>query len=281
MLNAGQKKNDTLSIFYNDEHPDGHVSFTHGHTKGVVSFGQETGFWLVHSVPKYPPNPKIEGYGYPHTGEKYGQSFLCVSLKSENYADIVGKQLTFNYPYIYSQNIPDFARKAFPLLVEAAKGHHVKAKGPSYNVATFKSIENSISFKSFAKFTDFGKDLYADLVAPNLLLGLLVETWPNGPGKMKSRCQTNYPVENIEELGFLFSQRKDAKFTTKHDHSKWGISLDSRRPFVCIGDINRMDTQMKRAGGTVCFENDDAWKAFSSIIKDIELCPKIQPKEDL
>jgi hypothetical protein len=42
--------------------------------------------------------------------------------------------------------------------------------------------------------------------------------------------------------------------------------------YVCIGDINRMDTQRKRAGGTVCFDNVFAWKAFTGIVKDIETC---------
>jgi deoxyribonuclease-2 len=80
---------DLLHIFYNDEHPSGNTSFTDGHTKGVVAFSAKgLGFWLVHSVPKYPPDPKTS-YGYPHTGQVYGQSFLCVSLDAKKSADEV------------------------------------------------------------------------------------------------------------------------------------------------------------------------------------------------
>ena len=51
------------------------------------------------------------------------------------------------------------------------------------------------------------------------------------------------------------------------------VLLDQQR-YVCIGDINRMNTQKKRGGGTVCFQNAKAWKAFTSIIKTVEVCPK-------
>ena len=54
----------------------------------------------------------------------------------------------------------------------------------------------------FAKWTKFGKDLYADLVAPSLGVPLLVESWPNGPGKMPSRCSGPFIVENVDEMDF-------------------------------------------------------------------------------
>lgn len=77
-------------MFYNDQPPDGNVSFTGGHTKGVVYAGETGGFWLIHSVPHYPPLPKLSEYSYPKTGLKNGQSYLCVSLHPDQ-LDLVGK----------------------------------------------------------------------------------------------------------------------------------------------------------------------------------------------
>ena len=37
--------------------------------KGVIVFNTRSGFWLVHSVPKYPPALEdSDSYDYPHTG---------------------------------------------------------------------------------------------------------------------------------------------------------------------------------------------------------------------
>ena len=275
LFNTDVSKN-ILFALYNDEHPDGHTSFTDGHTKGVVAFDQNEGFWLVHSVPHFPPNTENNGkYGYPHTGQRYGQSFLCISLKTDASANIIGGQLLYNHPYMYSINIPEWATKEkFPDFIQATKGKHIK-KPPYFKTVQLESLKG-VSFTSFAKYTLFHKDLYADFVAPFLQSNLLTETWPNGPGKMKSSCDTKFQVENIDELDFdLPGEKDDEDFTTRHDHAKWAVTKDKTsngRKFVCIGDINRMKSQMKRAGGTVCFNNHYVWKAFTGIIKSVEKC---------
>ena len=264
----------TFSLFYNDEHPDGKVSFTDGHTKGVVVLNEDHGFWLVHSVPKYPPAPgNGSSYSYVHSGQTYGQSFLCISLETKTSAESIGEQLLFNRPYIYSTQLPKSFESAYPKLALASRGKHVK--GPPYhNAVGLKTLFNGEQFTSFAKYTTFNKDLYADLVAPSLRVGLYTETWPNGPGKMGSSCKSKFEVENIDSLDFNLKAGGEVKFTTKHDHAKWALSMDGKLPYLCIGDINRMNTQLVRAGGTVCFLNKTAWKAFGGIVDSIETCPK-------
>ena len=93
---------------YNDEHPEGNTSFTMGHTKGVIAYADKTGFWLVHSVPKYPPYPETGQYGYPSTGEKFGQSFLCISIDTSKTAELIANQFLYNHPYVYAYNFPSW-----------------------------------------------------------------------------------------------------------------------------------------------------------------------------
>ncbi|EJW81143.1 deoxyribonuclease II family protein [Wuchereria bancrofti] len=67
-------------LFYNDQAPVNEKK-SHGnraHAKGVAIFGNTSGFWLVHSVPKF---PSLKRYSYTENGQTYGQSFLCVTLK--------------------------------------------------------------------------------------------------------------------------------------------------------------------------------------------------------
>ncbi|VDN28440.1 unnamed protein product [Cylicostephanus goldi] len=43
-------------IAYNDDGPDTEVESGRGHSKGVAVFDKNVGFWMVHSVPNYPPS---------------------------------------------------------------------------------------------------------------------------------------------------------------------------------------------------------------------------------
>ena len=268
---------DQFHMLYNDEHPNGNTSFTLGHTKGVLVLNEKYGFWMIHSVPKYPPTLE-NSYDYPHTGQMYGQSFLCISLLTPTSAEGIGQQMMYNSPYLYSVNIPKWTSKNYPILTSAASGTHVK-KGKSFNILTFSSLGGH-SFTSFAKAKHFGQDLYFGLVAPNLKTNLMVESWPNGAGKMKSNCDGKFQVENIDALDFEIKSK--IKFTTHKDHSKWAVTYDENshlgmsdtEKYVCIGDINRMETQKKRGGGTVCFVNKDLWKYFTKIVKSVEACPR-------
>lgn len=72
-------------LVYNDEPTNRNASFVLGHAKGLVVADKNTGFWLVHSVPKFPylPYQNNNTYTYPPTGLKFGQSFLCVSMVAE------------------------------------------------------------------------------------------------------------------------------------------------------------------------------------------------------
>jgi len=54
---------------------------------GDVCFDKTSGFWLVHSVPHFPPPPSF-GYSYPESGTIFGQTFLCVTYQYSELNDI-------------------------------------------------------------------------------------------------------------------------------------------------------------------------------------------------
>lgn len=99
---------------------------------------------------------------------------------------VLGTQLQYNQPEIYSQHIPDALKSITPELVKAAA--NVTTKTPPWFHTAALITENKTNFLSFAKSKDFAKDLYADWIAVSLNTNLLVETWPNGAGRLPSKC---------------------------------------------------------------------------------------------
>ncbi|GLH10780.1 Uncharacterized protein GBIM_15677 [Gryllus bimaculatus] len=260
---------DLVWMLYNDETPNKTVSFTLGHTKGVVLANDREGIWLVHSVPRFPPLPSLE-FAYPPSGIKFGQSFLCISLKSSD-IDKIGQQMRYNEPQIYSSNVPSKLENLYPNLVRAVAKSWIKT-APWNQMQELTSSEG-ISFQSFAKSKKFQKDLYADWVAPTLQVNLLVETWPNGRGRLPSACHYPFKVFNVESIAV---KNSSIAFSDHVDHSKWGIAVNSSNPWVCIGDINRMESQEERGGGTVCLKHSALWNAYKQSINEIENCPRFR-----
>ena len=139
---------------------------------GVLALNESGGYWLVHSVPKYPPTLENNSvYDYPHTGQMYGQTFLCISLNTPTSADQIGLQMMYNQPYLYSTNVPKWVEQKYPNLSKAAHKKYIR-KSPFHSMVSIKSFAG-LTFTSFAKTEKFGKDLYADFVAPFLQTNLV------------------------------------------------------------------------------------------------------------
>ncbi|KAK3576071.1 hypothetical protein CHS0354_018342 [Potamilus streckersoni] len=262
-----------MYLMYNDETPTSlSDSLVYGHTKGVVAFGKSAGFWMLHSTPKFPPR-QAEGYTWPASGDIYGQTFLCISL-SKSTIENLGIQLQYNYPQIYDRYFPESLAAQYPQMAAVAMASSQKhpTKEPWYRQTRLSSLGGQ-EFRSFAKFSKFGKDLYSNWLAESLGSDLYVETWQKGAKKYKlnSSCTTQFKVYNVEDI--TFSDKVTFKETK--DHSKWAITTNSdSKIWTCIGDINRMSSQFHRAGGTACFQNPSVWKNFHMLISDYEPCPR-------
>lgn len=98
----------------------------------------------------------------------------------------LGLQLQYNQPEIYAQNIPAILKSKLKNLNDAANNVTIES-APWYHSKTLTTIKGT-QFISFAKTKNFAKDLYVDWVAVALNSSLMVETWPNGPGRLPSEC---------------------------------------------------------------------------------------------
>uniref|UniRef100_A0A182SJX6 Uncharacterized protein n=1 Tax=Anopheles maculatus TaxID=74869 RepID=A0A182SJX6_9DIPT len=264
-----------LTIMYNDEPTNGPVDMVRGHTKGVVSTDGTTGFWLIHSVPKFPPAIGVE-YGYPHTGMLYGQSFLCIMLDGSQ-METVGQQLLYNEVTVYSSSIPPALAARFPTLNRAAEMAPTNSSPPFYSQQTIRS-RAGVQFVTFAKSRHFGKELYADWIAPTLDTGLMVESWQHGTGNLPSECygdRRRHSVLNVREV----SVGREDRFKTLKDHSKWAVGGGAGEKgedggWICVGDINRQQHQKQRGGGSVCQASVRVAALYRGMVDDVEPCPK-------
>ena len=101
--------------------------------------------------------------------------------------------------------------------------------------------------------------------------GMLWETWMNGVNPDPTFCSSSgdyaYDSVNIRNVNVAGEEWKETQ-----DHSKWGLGQQGGRSVVCIGDINRQESQNKRGGGTTCLEHDDLWQAFSDVVTHYDQC---------
>ncbi|KHJ92182.1 deoxyribonuclease II [Oesophagostomum dentatum] len=263
-----------FKIAYNDDSPIRDAESGRGHSKGVALFDEKNGFWLLHSVPNYPPINRplevsvTEKYDYPESGAKYAQSFLCLSLDADVLPEI-GQYMRFAQVTPFIANLPDYFKKLAPVLQDVVGKKSLGRSDTIYNItASIKTLEGK-KITIFSKHKKSRSDLWHDFIAQNIKAQMAVETWRKGVAKdVGARCdEDKYHVYDINSLTVL-----GAKYSYSNDHSKWGISLDKKVPVVCIGDINRQESQFKRGGGAVCMKDEKLWKTFYNSIYDYVGC---------
>lgn len=245
-------------------------SGTSGHTKGVLAADANGGYWMVHSVPKY-PDLSTDSYSWT-TSTTYGQTFLCMSLDSTMIEAAAG-QIAYNDPLIFTSQLPSDLAALYPTMESLINGN--RAEGTS--VQTLTTTPNGHQFVSFAKSGSWDQDLYEDLVQPKLNINMLWETWRRSP-QMQTYCRSDgysYDSINVETLAFLDANGNEAAFKYTQDHSKFGIAANATSAqdhWACIGDINRMTSQWARGGGTVCFRATQVYQRVVASITTADQC---------
>jgi len=250
-------------LMLNDQLPSGVTDNNRAHAKGFFVFDQNGGIYVEHSTPKFPLDPKsTSSYAFADS-TKYGQSYMCVSLDFSN-IEALAQTLLVEHPHAYSSYIPSWASSKAPSLTKLADMSDVSSDlQKSTDIKAGRS-----KFTYLAKSKKWGKDLYKDYIAPFFKSAIYVETWPNGSAEnLPSDCSSSYPTYNMNTVVF-----GSESWTRTKDHSKWAAG----QSLLCIGGINRQDSQETRGGGALCKVDSRVGSQMKSVYtspgSDVEQC---------
>jgi hypothetical protein len=112
-----------------------------------------------------------------------------------------------------------------------------------------------------------------------------VQSWLNGRNAMPSQCPPQSQFESLN-VRHVFIRAANRGWNNTVDHSKWAVTIPAAnssgpgaghmgdgRNAVCLGDMNRMQAQLHRGGGALCFMNNTAlWQTFRQLIFALEGC---------
>ncbi len=254
-------------IVYNDEHVDKEENSSEkGHCKGILAFDKasDSALFLLHSTPRFPANGEAT---LPTDEEIYGQTFTCITLPDYQTANkIAAQMLCQQNPQILTESsrLPSSLEKDEPLsLLFHGTGVNESAT-PS--TLRFKSMGGK-EFLLVAKSRKWGEDFWLDLVSPELKCDLVVETWRRGTVTPLQDKRSSDFDEDLLNVTIEASPSLTYKWPYTKDHAKWAVALKnetSSLPWVCIADLNRMVSQEKRGGGSLCFQEPNLWEALKS-----------------
>jgi deoxyribonuclease-2 len=237
---------------------------------GVLAHRHGKGFYIIHTQPKYPK----PGTGYGGVGAKHskinGQMFICVSLADVS-IQAVAEHIKHIKAIVYAKNENEPAW-------DAGVNTVCDTQTPTKLESTGAQV-----FFLFCKPPNDQVDIWSSHVGSFVGGPLLVQSWRLGGGRpLKSVCPEGSEhsaegtgqivIEDITKLRYK-TDVIHAQFNSTKDHGKWAVNKNV--PYLCIGDLNRMESQNKRGGGVLCMWNDNVAKAFRSMVHKTD-CDKDQ-----
>lgn len=265
-------------IVYNDEHADPEKNKSEkGHCKGILAFDKvsDSALYLLHSTPRFPSDRE---FTLPDDEMIYGQTFICITLPDYQTANHIAQQmLSQQNPQILTESsrIPPSLREDEPLS-QLFHGTGV-SESETPSKLPFRSREGK-EFLLTAKSRKWGKDFWLDLVSPALQCDLVVETWRRGAVTPLQDNDSKEYDEDVLTLDFKIPPSINYEWHYTKDHAKWAVALKnstSSLPWVCIADMNRMVSQEKRGGGSLCFQEPRLWQALKNAEEKLHLL--VQP----
>ncbi|CAK62557.1 unnamed protein product (macronuclear) [Paramecium tetraurelia] len=258
----------TMNVVWNDQ-PYGKSTISdRAHSKGILSASSSgQGFIINHSTPQFPVFDESQSNiipGMPSSANVNGQHYFCVTMTTSQ-INVVAEQYIIAQTLTQKANEISTFESTYPnIFALRNNSRNIQAQSGSKQVKS----KNGLSILVISKNQNLVEDFYANIVAPNLKVGLVMETWGNGTGGLQepSCSQTYQTYSNI------YRNHNGYKFKYTKDHSKFGISAQSAMPYVCMADLNRMTTQNKRGGTTFCFLHSKIWNVINKAFVERQTC---------
>lgn len=184
------------------------TSGTSGHTKGVLGGNAAGGFYLTHTLPKF-PDLSQGTFTWGGASTTYGQNFLCLSLDRAN-LELASLGMQYNDPHVYDSAIPNGMLSTLPATAALVAGQR-KAGSRVQQLATLAGS----AFLQVSKSGSTGLDLYEDVLQAALQQDMWVETWRRSP-MMDSYCRPAYAYNSLNVQGLTFLDEDGTPFALKY-----------------------------------------------------------------
>ena len=274
-----QAPQSTGYLVYNDEHADSEKNKTEkGHCKGILAFDKssDSALFLLHSTPRFPAHQELT---LAAREAIYAQTFICITLPDYQTANQIAQQM------LQQQN-PQILQQSSYLPTSVTEDEalfqlfHGTAIHESSQPATldFRSRAGK-AFQLIAKSRKWGEDFWLDLVSPTLNCDLVVETWRRGAVTPAQDARSPDYDEDLLKLSFTGDPHPAYSWPYTRDHAKWAVALKNSTcdiPWVCIADLNRMVSQEKRGGASLCFQEPGLWNALKNAERQLQQPDKTQ-----
>lgn len=284
-LSAARPNSTAARFMYNDEDPGGGERWAYAHAKGVLVFDDRSGFWLLHSVPKYPNNPAANHSADLDVPQTYfGQSLFCLSFNTSADLAAIVHAITNIGPYMFEYHLPADLATAFPearglvpprvwwggSVLQTALHAIRRFAGrmlppppqPPISVHAIETLGRA-PLLIFSKPKSAHQQVH-DFMASYFQGAMLFETWRLGRGALPSNCgggggNATFSSINIDRVTFGSNESALDSWSWSFDHAKWGIvtsdgggpkTVQSHRQGPCLGSGCERSPLNQRA---VCF----------------------------
>jgi hypothetical protein len=85
---------------------------------------------LIHSSPRW--TATINKYEFPENAKVYGQSFICITLKSLSSLQLVAEALSYKNPHMHDKDIPQKFFSSHKVIKELIDRTNIKIRVKYY-----------------------------------------------------------------------------------------------------------------------------------------------------